>query len=450
MSNRTLSLILGGYVLLCIVVGGSAQGRWANLALQLLGIALLGLAALNEAEREPPDRSQMLIAGLLIAGLAFVLVQLVPLPASLWTSLPGREALQEGFRTLGYPAPAMPISEAPYTSLLTLFSAIPAIAAFVVVMRLRPDPRWVAQAVVAATILAILFGAIQVSSGANSWAYLYKINSAGAVGFFANRNHMATLLLVAIPMAAALLASAKSDRRSAAGRYATAGALVVTLMVGIGLNQSFAAYGLALPVLFASFALLPATAGWRRIALPVAAVAMFGGIVLLASKPIGTTAIQASATVSVTSRAEIWNTTGKAIAETFPAGTGLGTFQQVYSHYEDPSLVTNQYVNHAHNDYLELVLELGVVGMALIILFLAWWVVAAARIWTSPLSTPYSRAATIVTATILAHSVVDFPLRTAAISAIFAVSVAIMAQHLASAPAPRKGESRPTRHVKLG
>jgi O-antigen ligase len=449
-SRRTLSLVLGSYVLLSIVFGGSAQGKWTNLALQVLGIALLCVAAINEAKREAADRSQLLIGGLLIAGLAVVLVQLVPLPTSLWTLLPGRQFLEQGFRTLGYPEPALPISEAPYTSILTLFATIPAIAVFVVFMRLRPDPRWVALAVVTATVLAILFGAVQVSSGPNSWAYLYKINSGGAVGFFANGNHMATLLLVAIPMAAALLASSKSDRRSAAGRYATAGALLVTLMVGIGLNQSFAAYGLALPVLFASFSLLPATVGWRRIALPVAAIATFGGIVLLATKPIGATAMQASATGSVTSRAEIWNTTGKAIAETFPVGTGLGTFDQVYRQYEDPTLVTSQYVNHAHNDYLELVLELGAAGMALIILFLGWWAVAAARIWTSPFSTPYSRASTIVTATILAHSVVDFPLRTAAISAIFAVSVAIMAQHLASAPEPRKGELRPTRHVKLG
>lgn len=112
--------------------------------------------------------------------------------------------------------------------------------------------------------------------------------------------------------------------------------------------------------------------------------------------------------------------------------------------------MTREYVNHAHNDYLELVLELGTAGAVLIVLFLLWWAVAAARIWQSQLSTPFARASTIVTAAVLAHSIVDFPLRTAAISAIFAAAIAIMAKDLASAPVRQRGESRPTRHVKLG
>ena len=33
------------YLFLCIVLGGSAQGIWANMVLQLLGVAILVLAA---------------------------------------------------------------------------------------------------------------------------------------------------------------------------------------------------------------------------------------------------------------------------------------------------------------------------------------------------------------------------------------------------------------------
>jgi len=160
--------------------------------------------------------------------------------------------------------------------------------------------------------------------------------------------------------------------------------------------------------------------------------------------------MEESASSSVTSRSQIWSTTGQAIADSMPVGTGLGSFEQVYRHYEDPWQVRSEYVNHAHNDYLELILELGAPGAILILLFLVWWAIAAVRIWTSQLSTPFSRAATIVTGTILAHSIVDFPLRTAAISAIFTVSIAIMAQHLVRAPVARKGELRPSKHVTLG
>jgi len=90
------------------------------------------------------------------------------------------------------------------------------------------------------------------------------------------------------------------------------------------------------------------------------------------------------------------------------------------------------------------VLELGLGGIVLIALFICWWIVAAAKVWTSPLSTPYGRAATIASGVILAHSVVDFPLRTSAISAIFGVTIALIAQRLRSTP------TKSTRHVKLG
>ena len=450
MSHKLLSLLTAAYLLLCIVLGGSAQVIWPNLALEILGIALIAFAGMHRAEADAGSRSPMILVGLLAVGLLVILIQLIPLPPTVWASLPGRAELAKGFASLGYALPSQTISESPYASVLTFFAAIPAIGIFLAALRLKPDARSIALAVVAGTVLAILFGALQVSGGRNSWAYMYKISSPGAVGFFANQNHMATLLLVAIPMAVALLAPAKSGAKTSSGRYGIGAVLLILLIVGIGLNGSLAAYALSVPVILMSLTLLPGAAGWRRLLFPVALLAVAASVVLLATRPVGNNSAEESASSSVTSRSQIWGTTGRAIADSMPVGTGLGSFEQIYRHYEDPWQVRSEYVNHAHNDYLELILELGAPGAILILLFLVWWAIAAVRIWTSQLSTPFSRAATIVTGTILAHSIVDFPLRTAAISAIFAVSIAIMAQHLVRAPVARKGELRPSKHVTLG
>lgn len=438
------------YLLLAIVLGGSAQGVWGNLALQLLGIALIAFAAVH---RTSPAGSWMsrLPTALLIGALLAVLLQLVPLPPGLWTQLPGHEPLADGFRALGGEIPALPLSLAPFQTTMAVFSLIPPIATFLAIRSLAPEPRWLAIAIVAGTILAIVFGALQVAGGRNSWAYLFRSTNSGAVGFFANQNHMATLLLASIPMGAALLGQSKSDRRSAAGRYGIGAALFVLLVVAIGLNGSLAAMLLALPVLLASVTLLPAAAAWRRFALPIGALALAAGIVFLATRPVAPVADSASANAeSIASRSDIWSRTGQAIAGSFPVGTGLGSFEQVYRHYEDPAAVTTEYVNHAHNDYLELVLELGIAGIILILLFLGWWALAASRIWTSQLSTPFARAATIASAAILAHSIVDFPLRTATIACILAAAVALIAQRFRPAAAAERGELRPARHVKLG
>jgi len=130
-------------------------------------------------------------------------------------------------------------------------------------------------------------------------------------------------------------------------------------------------------------------------------------------------------------------------------GSGLGTFRDVYALYEDHErLDPAAVVNHAHNDYLELFLETGVPGLLLIAAFLLWWARTAVSRWRDNLADPYVKAAVIASAALLAHSLVDFPLRTAALSAKFAAAVAMMAGGNRPAPA-RSADLRPTRHLEI-
>jgi len=449
-SQRINSMLVAGYILLCTLLGGSSQIPWTNLALQLLGILILAWSAAAPRAEEGSRRFSAPDI-LLLIGLVVVLLGLIPLPQDLWAQLPGREAVAQSLQQLGYDPMAMTISETPYGSVATLFAAIPAIAAFAAMEKLSPSPRLVAAAVVSGMVLGVLLGALQVAGGIGSWAYLYHFTNAGAVGFFANQNHMATLLLVSIPLGAALLGSSDRGRRSSrGGRYLIAIALLALVLLGVVLNHSLASLVLVLPVMLASFTLVPAGAKWRRVALPVTGVALVAAVAVLAVNPIASSAFRADASSSVGGRSEIWSVTSKAVAESFPVGTGLGSFEQVYRGYENPDAVTTEYVNHAHNDYLELVLELGAPGLLLLVLFLAWWAVAAVRIWSSKLATPFVRAATIVTAAVLAHSFVDFPLRTAAIASIFGAMVGLMAQQLRSTAGAGEQPAGGVRHVSLG
>jgi O-antigen ligase len=131
-----------------------------------------------------------------------------------------------------------------------------------------------------------------------------------------------------------------------------------------------------------------------------------------------------------------------------PFGSGLGSFRNVYRLYERPEQVTSEYVVHAHNDYAELVLELGLAGIVLMILFLAWWTMGVWRAWRSVEVGPFARAAAIASAAVLIHSVADFPLRTAAISACFAMCLALLADSRA-APPKEETQLRRRRHVEF-
>jgi O-antigen ligase len=65
----------------------------------------------------------------------------------------------------------------------------------------------------------------------------------------------------------------------------------------------------------------------------------------------------------------------KAAGEFFPFGSGLGTFVETYQIFEPNRLVSGTYFNHAHNDFLELLLTAGLPGLALVVwaLVLGLW-----------------------------------------------------------------------------
>ena len=127
------------------------------------------------------------------------------------------------------------------------------------------------------------------------------------------------------------------------------------------------------------------------------------------------------------------STTIEAARAYMPLGSGLGTFVPVYAMFEKPEDAKDTYVNRAHNDLLEVWLEAGVLGLALIGLFVIWLVRRSVEIWrsapapgASQLDWSLVRAATIVPALLLAHSLVDFPLRTGAMMAIMAFACALL------------------------
>jgi hypothetical protein len=116
-----------------------------------------------------------------------------------------------------------------------------------------------------------------------------------------------------------------------------------------------------------------------------------------------------------------------------PFGSGMGTFVPVYAMFERPGdVLANVYANRAHNDLLELWLESGVLGIALMGIFAAWFIAVSLKIWRrSPegagtIDASLARAATLIILLLVAHSFVDYPLRTGAMMAIMAFACALL------------------------
>jgi O-antigen ligase len=109
-------------------------------------------------------------------------------------------------------------------------------------------------------------------------------------------------------------------------------------------------------------------------------------------------------------------------------GWGLGTFPVVYPQFR--SFYTNFFVNEAHNDYLQLLSEMGLLGFGTMI----WFFVVLLRgiprkiqHWPSNVSGAVTLACALGISGILVHSLIDFNLQIPANAALFYVFCTIAA-----------------------
>lgn len=109
----------------------------------------------------------------------------------------------------------------------------------------------------------------------------------------------------------------------------------------------------------------------------------------------------------------------------FPWGSGLGSFEYAYRIYEPQELLNPSYLNHAHNDWLQFLIEGGafaaLIGATALIWFLSK-LIKTLRNWRVSRYTKYAALMSgFVMVCFLTGSIGDYPLRTPFIIAVFGV-----------------------------
>jgi O-antigen ligase len=123
-------------------------------------------------------------------------------------------------------------------------------------------------------------------------------------------------------------------------------------------------------------------------------------------------------------------------------GWGLGTFPTVYPGYR--SFYTNLFVNEAHNDYAQLLVETGLLGFGLMLWFLIRlykYGLPTSRRWEFKWDGAVSLAALLGCTGLLLHSFVDFNLQIPANAAMFYVLCGLAATR-PLAKLSKRGRSR--------
>ena len=312
--------------------------------------------------------------------------------------------------------------------------------------------------VLAVGTVSVFIGLLQVAQGPeSSWRFFAITNPTEAVGFFANRNHFAALGYTLVLFAAAFASNAaiRAGKVNSLRHLDTislvpalaAFCLLIVLLSGEAMARSRAGLSLTMVALFGAFALgvsdrrvgseLLAKKAWLTPSKLITA-AMALALVLAVQFALYRILQRFEVDPLTDARISFIPTTLKAALAYLPFGSGLGTFVPVYAIFEKPQdTLLNVYANHAHNDAAELFLETGLIGVALAGAFLYWLGRRALQIWRSmpapgarDVDWSLARAATLIIALILVHSLVDYPLRTGAMTAIVALCCGLLTKPL--------------------
>ncbi len=380
-------LFVVAFAVLVALLGGSSRTDAAQIVALRPLAALFLIPALYYLNR---DRLAAVKAPLLLlGGLAlWMFIQLVPLPSGVWSALPGRGPIADMGAQLGLTDIWRPISMVPTRTLNALSSLIVPVTALWLLAVMRPRRKIIALTLIGLGAANALLGIFQVLSGESQALYFYEITNFGsAVGFFANHNHSAVFCALTL----ALITYCAIDPAYEMNRPLERGALAaIFLVVLIAALVGGSRAGFLTTILALSASAVMVWSGWTgqkkgskkgsarapvrpAVALAILALAIAGLMALFA----GFDRIPALSRVTEGGtfddlRWSLLPVLKEMIGAYWLLGAGFGSFEEVYHIHEPAALMLPSYVNQAHNDWLQLVIEGGVPAVLLLAAFLVW------------------------------------------------------------------------------
>lgn len=378
-------------------------------------------------EKLKHDRSLLILFGCLVL---IVAIQLVPLPPSIWQSLPDRADILRSDDALTLEGLWRPLTLAPLRTWNVLGSLVVPAAGLFLAIALRAPSTMLLRIIAAMGVLNAVFGLLQIATGRGSVLYLYEVTNRGSlVGIFANGNHSAVFSAFSMLLMTFLGLKARHSMGSFWEKlvYIAAFSLIFCVSMVGGSRAGFvAAVGAAL----VSLAMLMLSSGrlerrsgdgllyrWLDkyprsvLAIPVIAV-LLTVVSFVALDRVPAIRVILSQDALDDLRWSLLPVMSEMLSGHWALGTGFGSFERVYQIYEPSVLLMPSYVNQAHNDWAQFLIEGGVLS-AVILIGLLIWIVRA----VGTLSLDRNRKIDAVFwisafAVIAAASLVDYPLRT--------------------------------------
>lgn len=435
---KTTSLqfwFLAGFLIIVFMTGGASRGDVQSLAVLIpLSIIATATALFTLRITHIQDHAVLIWGALAVFGVAALYA--VPLPPNIWSALPGRELIVEIQTAVGLDGAWRPISLSPTNGWQALASLFAPLAILLFGVQLDREERYnILPLLIGLGALSGILGLMQTAGGPESALYFYDItNNGSAVGLFANRNHSATLLGCLFPMLVVFAGgTATSDTQKTRQLIAAIMALVLVPLILVTGSRS----GLFTAVMgLVGAALLYRRApAERRTPNSSSSFSFRWGLIIgvLAVLSLGLMTIyfaraEAIDRLLVTGsdsdrRHDVWMVSSELFWTYFPLGFGPGNFAEAFKAVEPVHTLEANYLNRAHNDWLELAASLGLLGLLMASAAAVYYVRQSFRIWRQMNarrhSVMFARMAGIAVAIIVVASIPDYPLRTPIMMCVF-------------------------------
>ena len=300
-----------------------------------------------------------------------------------------------------------------------------------------------------------LFGLTQSFTSPNKVYWIRELSQSTAFGPFINRHHFAGYMELTIALPLGLLFAGAVDKEKRLLYLFAAGLMGVALVMT---SSRGGIISLVAQILF----FVVVTALWRpennerrvrrgwlsgvaiRVGLGVGLlVALFAGVLLLGGEFSITRFIDSVNTDDpTTGRAHFWSVTVDIIKAHPWIGTGLGAFGVIYTRYDSRNGLFR--LEQAHNDYLQIFSDAGVIGAALALGFI---VILVRRAFVRMRSADEFRRGIAVAAlggcfAVLVHSLFDFTLHTTSNALLFLILAGLATMNGRVEQAPRRRRRR--------
>lgn len=398
--------------------GGPGDVGFSFILIASVGLVLLVTSVRGAGLRA--FQSLPLIARLAISlVVALPFLQLIPLPPAIWHNLPGQDLRLAVMASYGIADAWMPLSITPVETAYSAVIGLAMLGLFLAVLSMPFSNMcgllWL---IIGVIITGVFVGILQFSSGDGSFQFHQIAHRGVLAGFFANKNHMGLTVACLVPLS--FVFAERHLTKHPNWIVLLILSWVTTAAVLIATNSRA---GLLLGLL--AMLLVSVRVFRRRYKQVLAGIGLIGVVTAALATYIPTIRdiVDRFGHSGQDVRINILEQAIPLVEQYSLLGSGLGSFSSVYAPTEKLIWVNQFYVNHLHNDWLQLIIEAGLPGIIVLSLFAAsiFRVVRAMQdapasqhrsmLTNLPNERSFVWAGLIIILLFAAHSIADYPVR---------------------------------------